>query len=595
MTMQIAMLQTRMGEAGSLLTSGSTYTVSDAFGAWLVGSGMATDVAEVLDSRTNVPLNVDARYTAAQLTTLAAAGGLTQYATYVASDTSSSGFASSSFGLDESAPRIRQARHLRNTAAKLANARTSPVVVNCFGHSIVDGGYCNDVIASVDSTLENVWKVRAFPAILRDLFAVNFGSVAGDAFMPSGLGSRLEGTKVGAGATTVSSFSSQAFGGFYWNLAAGGSPLSNYISFTGTGVVARVRGLINSAAGAQLNYSVDGIGTTTALAVKASTVQSPRTNGFYWFEVDIPLGSVASHTVYLQQHATLVTIICDIRFISDITKGVYVGRYGYSGACLPEMFACALDTTDTSGPSWLASVSTSGWYDQQAQSCVGRSNSISLPLGNATSISNATPAVVAFTAHGMNAGDAVTFTTSGALPAPLTVGVTYYVMSTGLGANAFQVSYIPESQGGVAVATTNAGSGTHSVTRVTRGFSTDLAIIMCDANDSAGYTTYAYSLADVQRHAQNVANKLVSLGCDVLFVTGPGRQTVDFPWSYAHNVAAYKAVADRTDRVGHLDLSAAWANYDDGNTAGLYVDYVHLTARGHSFVGKALYRALMDL
>lgn len=48
MTMQITMTQTRMGESGSLLTAGSTYTVSKAFGAAMVGNGYATDTAGVL-------------------------------------------------------------------------------------------------------------------------------------------------------------------------------------------------------------------------------------------------------------------------------------------------------------------------------------------------------------------------------------------------------------------------------------------------------------------------------------------------------------------------------------------------------------------
>jgi len=43
MTMRITMLATLMGESGSLLTSGSTVTVSKAFGATVVGSGRATD------------------------------------------------------------------------------------------------------------------------------------------------------------------------------------------------------------------------------------------------------------------------------------------------------------------------------------------------------------------------------------------------------------------------------------------------------------------------------------------------------------------------------------------------------------------------
>lgn len=44
MTMRVTITTTCMGESGSLLTAGSTYTVSDAFGSSLVGAGRATDV-----------------------------------------------------------------------------------------------------------------------------------------------------------------------------------------------------------------------------------------------------------------------------------------------------------------------------------------------------------------------------------------------------------------------------------------------------------------------------------------------------------------------------------------------------------------------
>jgi hypothetical protein len=43
MTMRVTIISTCMGESGTLLTSGSTYTVSDAFGAELVGLRRATD------------------------------------------------------------------------------------------------------------------------------------------------------------------------------------------------------------------------------------------------------------------------------------------------------------------------------------------------------------------------------------------------------------------------------------------------------------------------------------------------------------------------------------------------------------------------
>ena len=78
-----------------------------------------------------------------------------------------------------------------------------------------------------------------------------------------------------------------------------------------------------------------------------------------------------------------------------------------------------------------------------------------------TSISNASPAVFTLASHGLAAGDALVLSTSGSLPTGLTVGTVYYVISSGLTANAFQVSTGP---GGSAVNTSSAGSGTHSMT-----------------------------------------------------------------------------------------------------------------------------------
>jgi len=54
MTMQITMKQTRYGESGTLLNAGSSYTVSEAFGAEMVGAGFATDVAGALQSGRDV-------------------------------------------------------------------------------------------------------------------------------------------------------------------------------------------------------------------------------------------------------------------------------------------------------------------------------------------------------------------------------------------------------------------------------------------------------------------------------------------------------------------------------------------------------------
>lgn len=61
MTMRVTMLQSRYGAGGALLAAGSTYSVSDEFGAALVGWGFATDTDGVLSAprKGRQPLYVD--------------------------------------------------------------------------------------------------------------------------------------------------------------------------------------------------------------------------------------------------------------------------------------------------------------------------------------------------------------------------------------------------------------------------------------------------------------------------------------------------------------------------------------------------------
>lgn len=80
-------------------------------------------------------------------------------------------------------------------------------------------------------------------------------------------------------------------------------------------------------------------------------------------------------------------------------------------------------------------------------------------------ISQATPGVVTWNAHGLDPNAGVVFTTTGALPTGLTAGTTYYV-KTVLTANTFTVS---ATKGGAAIDTSSAGSGTHTVTTVPSG------------------------------------------------------------------------------------------------------------------------------
>lgn len=83
-----------------------------------------------------------------------------------------------------------------------------------------------------------------------------------------------------------------------------------------------------------------------------------------------------------------------------------------------------------------------------------------VPKSTTVTISNASPGVVTWTAHGLLPDTAVVFTTTGALPTGLTAGTTYYV-KTVLTVDTFTVS---ATKGGAAIDTSSAGSGTHTGT-----------------------------------------------------------------------------------------------------------------------------------
>ena len=76
-------------------------------------------------------------------------------------------------------------------------------------------------------------------------------------------------------------------------------------------------------------------------------------------------------------------------------------------------------------------------------------------------ISIATPGVVSDTAHGLSTGDKVYFTTTGALPSPLAVNTTYFVIVTG--SNAYELATnLSNAAAGTAINTTGTQSGTHT-------------------------------------------------------------------------------------------------------------------------------------
>lgn len=76
----------------------------------------------------------------------------------------------------------------------------------------------------------------------------------------------------------------------------------------------------------------------------------------------------------------------------------------------------------------------------------------------------ATPGVISWTAHGLVAGAAVQFTTTGALPTGIVSGTTYYVSTVGLTANSFSVADTQAHAlaGTNTIATSGSQSGVHT-------------------------------------------------------------------------------------------------------------------------------------
>lgn len=76
-------------------------------------------------------------------------------------------------------------------------------------------------------------------------------------------------------------------------------------------------------------------------------------------------------------------------------------------------------------------------------------------------ITNATPGVVSWTAHGLENGQRVQLTTDGGLPTGLTASTTYFV--AGKATDSFKLSTsLANAAAGTYIATSSAGSGTHT-------------------------------------------------------------------------------------------------------------------------------------
>ncbi len=106
-------------------------------------------------------------------------------------------------------------------------------------------------------------------------------------------------------------------------------------------------------------------------------------------------------------------------------------------------------------------------------------------LSSAVTMTIAAPGVISWAGHTLVNGNAVKFSTTGALPTGLTAGTTYYVV--GAASGTFSVSATP---GGSAITTTGTQSGVHTATTVPSG-STKLfyGIVMGSPEQGGGANT----------------------------------------------------------------------------------------------------------
>ncbi len=165
---------------------------------------------------------------------------------------------------------------------------------------------------------------------------------------------------------------------------------------------------------------------------------------------------------------------------SEIDAGTVSGATGADLSVRPDQLAASIYGTrlpSAAEKSYLSGVlgltgvivpyggrsAPSGWLMADG-SAVSRATYASLfaivcPSGTVT-VTLASPAVFTKIAHGYVAGDKVHFTTSGALPTGISSNTDYYVMSTGLTADAFQIALSPA---GSAINSSGSQSGVHTV------------------------------------------------------------------------------------------------------------------------------------
>jgi hypothetical protein len=164
----------------------------------------------------------------------------------------------------------------------------------------------------------------------------------------------------------------------------------------------------------------------------------------------------------------------------------------------------------------------------------------------------ASPGVFTISAHGLVAGDALTFTTTGALPTGLTAGTAYYVIAAGLTANAFEVS---ATLGGSAVNTSGTQSGIHTATAVGK---TETAVAaLYDETNAAVLATFTPSI---------MSNSYTAVSGNPTFTTGK-QMLLSVFGSFTLAGAARLSIKAATNATGGINFASTTTCRGKSHTA----------------------------
>lgn len=208
------------------------------------------------------------------------------------------------------------------------------------------------------------------------------------------------------------------------------------------------------------------------------------------------------------------------------------------------------------GESEYSAISTTGSY------AIGDRVQVVSPSTTVT-ISNAMPCVVTWANHGLPNNTAVTISTSGALPGGLTAGSVYFVKDPLQGA--FNLSEYP---GGPALATSSAGSGTHTATATRHDI---LQALLPTAVVTGSISTTTLTVSAVTTGALDIGHVLSGTGVTagtyiVNQLTGTdggvGTYTVSASQTVASTAITGNALASNEDYWQRITSTNKWRMFD---------------------------------